>query len=281
MRMASLLFVPGDRPERMEKALNSGADALILDLEDSVSLAHKPMARDAVAAFLDRERTEVKLFVRINPLQGDLAQDDLAAVLAHRPDAITLPKAEGLPSIRQLEAHLEGTDCKIFPIATETPLAMFRLGDYAEANSRLCGLTWGAEDLPAAIGATASRNPDGTFTQPLEVARAMTLFAAHAAGVEAIDTVSPNFKDLDALRRVAERGAADGFTGMMAIHPAQVPIINAAYTPSQEAIDHARQIVDAFAAQPDAGVLSIDGQMIDAPHLKQAQRILSRAGIAS
>lgn len=280
MRLASLLFVPGDRPERMEKALNSGADAIILDLEDSVSLAHKQMAREAVAAFLDRERTTVKLFVRINPLQGDLAHDDLTAVLPHRPDAICLPKAEGLPSIRTLESYLDSSDCLIFPIATETPLAMFRLGDYAEANARLCGLTWGAEDLPAAIGATASRMPDGTFTQPLEVARAMTLFAAHAAGVEAIDTVSPNFRDLDALRRVAERGAADGFTGMMAIHPAQVPVINAAYTPSQEAIDHARRIVDAFAAQPDAGVLSIEGQMVDAPHLKQAQRVLARAGFA-
>ncbi len=279
MRLASLLFVPGDRPERMEKALNSGADALILDLEDSVSLAHKQMAREAVAAFLDRERTNVKLFVRINPLQGDLAHDDLMAVLPHRPDAITLPKAEGLPTIHKLESYLEGTDCKIFPIVTETPLAMFRLGDYAEANSRLCGLTWGAEDLPAALGATAARLPDGTYTQPLEVARALTLFAAHAAGTEAIDTVSPNFKDLDALRRVAERSAADGFTGMMAIHPAQVPVINAAYTPSQEAIDHARKIVEAFAAEPSAGVLSIDGQMIDAPHLKQAQRTLARAGI--
>ena len=144
---------------------------------------------------------------------------------------------------------------------------------------RICGLTWGAEDLPAAIGATQARLADGTFTQPLELARSMTLFAAHAAGVEAIETISPDFKDLDALRRYAERAAADGFTGMMAIHPAQVPVINAAFTPSSEVVAHAQAVVDAFAAAPDAGVLSIDGQMIDAPHLKQAQRVLARAGL--
>jgi citrate lyase subunit beta/citryl-CoA lyase len=281
MRLASLLFVPGDRPERMEKALNSGADALILDLEDSVSAAHKQMARDAVAAFLGRPRSPVKLFVRINPLQGDMARDDLAAVLPFAPDAIALPKAEGLASIRELESLMGDSKAAIFPIVTETPLAMFRLGEYAGASSRLCGLTWGAEDLPAALGATASRLPDGSYTPPLEVARSLALFAAHAAGVEAIDTVFPEFKDLDGLRHFAERGLRDGFTGMMAIHPAQVPVINAAYTPSPEAIDHARMIVEAFAAQPDAGVLSIDGQMIDAPHLKQAQRVLARAGISA
>jgi citrate lyase subunit beta / citryl-CoA lyase len=279
MRLASLLFVPGDRPERMEKALDCGADALILDLEDSVSAAHKPLAREAIAAFLARPRGPVKLFVRINPLQGDLARDDLAAVLPHAPDGIMLPKAEGLASIRELEALLGDSRAVILPIATETPLAMFRLGDYVQASERLCGLTWGAEDLPAALGATASRLPDGSYTPPLEVARAMTLFAAHAAGVEAIDTVFPEFKDLEALRRYAERGLRDGFTGMMAIHPAQVPVINAAYTPSPEAITAARAIVAAFAANPDAGVLSIDGKMIDAPHLKQAQQVLARAGV--
>ena len=277
MRLVSMLFVPGDRPERMEKALGSGADALILDLEDSVSGAHKTMAREAIAAFLDRPRSDVKLFVRINPLQGDMARDDLAAVMPHRPDGVCLPKAEGLASIRELEGLIGDADCAIFPLVTETALAMFKLGEYAGASKRICGLTWGAEDLPAAIGATQARNADGTFTPPLEMARSMTLFAAHAAGVEAIETISPDFKDLDALKRYAERAAADGFTGMMAIHPAQVPVINAAFTPSPETVAHAQKIVDAFAAAPDAGVLSIDGQMIDAPHLKQAQRVLSRA----
>jgi len=279
MRLVSMLFVPGDRPERMEKALGSGADALILDLEDSVSAAHKAMAREAIAAFLDRPRTSVKLFVRINPLQGDMARDDIATVLPHRPDGICLPKAEGLASIRELEGLIGEVECAIFPLVTETPLAMFRLGEYAGASDRICGLTWGAEDLPAAIGATQARLPDGTFTPPIELARSLTLFAAHAAGVEAIETITPNFKDLDALQRYAERAAADGFTGMMAIHPAQVPVINAAFTPTPEAVARARQIVDAFASSPDAGVLSIDGEMIDAPHLKQAQRVLARAGL--
>lgn len=279
MRLVSMLFVPGDRPERMEKALGSGADALILDLEDSVSAAHKSMAREAIGAFLDRPRTGVKLFVRINPLQGDMARDDLAAVMPHHPDGICLPKAEGLASIRELESLTPGSDCAIFPLVTETPLAMFHLGEYAGACPRICGLTWGAEDLPAAIGATQARNADGTFTPPLELARSLTLFAAHAAGVEAVETITPDFKDLDALRRYAERAAADGFTGMMAIHPAQIPVINAAFTPSGEAVAHARRIVDAFAAEPGAGVLSIEGQMIDAPHLKLAERTLARAGI--
>jgi len=281
MQLKSLLFVPGDRPERMEKALNSGADAIVLDLEDSVSSAHKKLARDAITAFLDRPRTDVKLFVRINPLQGNLAHDDLAAVLPCSPDGIALPKAEGLASIREIESLLGESDCAILPIVTETPLAMFRLGEYAGSSPRICGLTWGAEDLPAAIGATASREADGTYTPPLELARSLTLFAAHAAQVEAIDTICPDFKDLEALRRYARQGVRDGFTGMMAIHPAQVPIINETYTPSQADIDHARKIVDAFAAQPEAGVCSIDGRMIDAPHLKQAQRILSRAGLTT
>jgi len=279
MRLVSMLFVPGDRPERMEKALGSGADALILDLEDSVSAANKQMAREGIAAFLDRPRTGVTLFVRINPLQGDMARDDLAAVMPHGPDGICLPKAEGLSSIRELESLIGDAPCAIFPLVTETPLAMFRLGEYAGASNRICGLTWGAEDLPAAIGATQARNPDGTFTPPLELARSMTLFAAHAAGVEAIETISPDFRDLDALRRYAERAAADGFSGMMAIHPAQVPVINAAFTPSAETVAHAQAVVEAFAAAPGAGVLSIDGQMIDAPHLKQAQRTLARAGL--
>lgn len=279
MRLASLLFVPGDRPERMEKALGAGADALILDLEDSVSAGRKDVARDAIATFLARTRTAVKPFVRVNPLQGDLARDDLAAILPYRPHGIVLPKAEGLASIRELEDLIGDADCAILPIVTETPLAMFKLGEYAGASKRICGLTWGAEDLPAAIGATASREADGSYTAPLELARSLTLFAAHAAAVEAIDTICPDFKDLDALRRYAERGARDGFTGMMAIHPAQVPVINAAYTPSQDAIAQAQRIVDAFAARPDAGVLSIDGQMIDAPHLKQARRVLARTGL--
>jgi citrate lyase subunit beta/citryl-CoA lyase len=279
MRLRSLLFVPGDRPERMEKALGLGADALILDLEDSVTAAQKGEARAAIAAFLARERT-VALFVRINPLDSGLADDDLAAVLPGRPDGIVLPKAEGAASLAALIARLGVSAARILPIATETPAAMFRLHEYADATDRLAGLTWGAEDLPAAIGATAAREADGRYTAPIELARSLTLFGAHAAGVPAIETVYPAFRDLAGLAAYAARGARDGFTGMMAIHPSQVAVINAAFTPSPEAVAEARAIVALFAANPDAGALQLDGRMVDAPHLKQARRILDRAGEA-
>lgn len=280
MRLRSLLFVPGDRPERMEKALRLGADALILDLEDSVAPSRKDEARAAIASFLYHPREAVRLFVRINPLQGDLALADLDAVMPGRPDGIVLPKVEGAPSLRLLDQMLSDRgdeSAVILPIATETPLAMFRLGDYGGITPRLAGLTWGAEDLPAAIGAETAREPDGSYTPPVQLARSLALYGAHAAGVPAIETVYPDFRDLEGLRAYAERGARDGFTGMMAIHPNQVAVINAAFTPSAEAVAHARAIVEAFAANPGAGVLSIDGKMVDAPHLKQAQRLIERA----
>jgi citrate lyase subunit beta/citryl-CoA lyase len=276
--MRSWLFVPGDRPERMEKALALGADALILDLEDSVAPAAKAEARTAVATFLASRSPQGQgpaVFVRVNPLESGLNDDDLAAVLPARPDGLVLPKAEGATSIDALAARAPGLP--ILPIATETPAAIFRMGDYAQVADRLAGVTWGAEDLPAAIGASASREADGSYTAPYQLARSLTLFAAAAAGVAPIETVYPNIRDEAGLRRVAETAARDGFTGMMAIHPAQVPIINAAFTPSPEAVAAAREIVDAFAANPHAGVLKIGGKMIDAPHLKQAQRVLARA----
>jgi citrate lyase subunit beta/citryl-CoA lyase len=275
-RLRSLLFVPGDRPERMEKALGLGADALILDLEDSVTLAAKPAAREAVAAFLAHDHS-VPLYVRINPLDSGLADDDLAAVLPARPDGIVLPKAEGAASLRTLDAKLSG-DIAILPIATETPAAIFTLGSYANVTPRLAGLTWGAEDLPAAIGAATAREADGSYTAPYQLARSLTLFGAHAAGVPAIETVYPDFRDLDGLAAYAARAARDGFTGMMAIHPAQVPVINHAFTPTAEQVAHARRVIDLFAANPGAGALSLDGKMVDAPHLKAAQRLLARAG---
>ncbi len=274
MRLRSLLFVPGDRPERMEKALGLGADALILDLEDSVALEKKAEARGAVAAFLARPGRPVTLFVRINPLDGGMAADDLAAVLPGRPDGIVLPKAEGAASLRGLDALLGASDARILPIATETPAAMFRLGEHGGVTERLIGLTWGAEDLPAAIGARSAREADGRYTEPYKLARSLTLFGAAAAGVAPIETVYPDFRDLDGLARYAADAARDGFTGMMAIHPAQVVVINAAFTPSDVDIAHARAVVAAFAASPGAGALSLDGRMIDAPHLKQAERLL-------
>ncbi|HEX8447307.1 MAG TPA: CoA ester lyase [Sphingomonas sp.] len=278
MRLRSLLFVPGDRPDRMEKALGCGADALILDLEDAVAPARKGEARAAVAAFLAQPRGAVARFVRINPLDSDLATADLDAVLAQAPDGIVLPKAEGGESLRRLDAMLGRSDARILPIATETPAAMFLLGSYGGVTARLCGLTWGAEDLPVAIGAMTSREPDGRYTAPYEVARSLALFGAAAAGVAPIETVFPDFRNLDGLRAYAERGARDGFTGMMAIHPTQVAVINAAFTPSDAAVAEARAIVAAFAANPDAGALAIAGRMVDAPHLKRARRVLAAAG---
>lgn len=278
MKLRSMLFVPGDRPDRMEKALASGADALILDLEDSVTPANKGAARQAVAKFLAETRSEVSLWVRINPLDSGMTQDDLGA--AHGADGIVLPKAENGADVASLDAMLGGIAARILPIATETPAAVFGLGSYAGCSPRLAGITWGAEDLPAAIGAVSSREKDGSYTPPYEMIRALTLFGAHAAGVRAIETVYPDFRNLDGLKAYCMRAMRDGFTGMMAIHPAQIEIINTAFTPSEEAVTHAQRVVAAFAANPDAGALQLDGKMIDAPHRKQAEALLKRAGLA-
>lgn len=278
MRLRSLLFVPGDRPDRFAKAAASGADALILDLEDAVAVSAKDAARAAVADWLG-EPAVVPRFVRINPIDGPLAIADLDALVGTRPDGIVLPKAEGAATIARLDALLAGrglSDLRLLPIATETPAAIFQLGSYAGVAHRLVGLTWGAEDLPAAIGAATARGADGGYTAPYELARSLTLFGAHAAGVAAIDTVYPAIRDEAGLAAYAARAARDGFTGMMAIHPAQVAAINAAFTPDAATIARAQAIVDAFAAAPDAGALQVDGRMVDAPHLKQAQRILAR-----
>jgi citrate lyase subunit beta/citryl-CoA lyase len=279
MRLRSLLFVPGDRPDRMEKALGCGADALILDLEDAVAPAAKPEARRAVAAFVAAHPT-ASLWVRINPLDGPEADKDLQAILGARPDGIVLPKAEGGASVTELAQRLTlsgNATAQILAIATETPAAMFQLGTYGGVK-RLAGLTWGAEDLPAAIGAATSREEDGRYTAPYELARSLCLFGAAAAGVAPIETVFPAFRDLEGLAAYAARARRDGFTGMMAIHPDQVPVINAAFTPSEAEIAHARAVVAAFAANPGAGALSLDGKMIDRPHLVQAQRVLVALG---
>ena len=278
MRLRSLLFVPGDQPERMEKALGAGADVLILDLEDAVTPDRKKEARACVTKFLSREPRDVPLFVRINPLGSGMADDDLAAIIAGKPDGIVLPKAEGGRSLIDLDQRLKAlgnSQSAILPIATETPAAIFVLGSYGGVTPRLCGLTWGAEDLPAAIGAATSREEDGRYTPPYETARSLLLFGAHVAGVPAIETVYPAFRDLDGLKAYAARGRRDGFSGMMAIHPAQVEVINAAFTPSDAEIAWARRIVELFDKNPGVGVLSLDGKMVDAPHLRQAKRLLT------
>lgn len=282
MRLRSLLFVPGDRPERFVKAAESGADAIILDLEDSVSPAHKESARAAVADYLGGERSTFTL-VRVNPLDSHFTAADIAAIINARPDAIMLPKAEGAASIAQLDTLIrnkaqDGASMPaILPIATETPQAIFTLGSYREVQDRLLGLSWGAEDLLASIGAATAREEDGSYTAPYQFARSLTLFAAHGAGTAAIDTVFPAIKDVDGLALYAARARRDGFNGMLAIHPSQIAPINAAFTPSEAELARAHAIVEAFAANPGAGVLQVDGKMIDAPHLKQARHILSQA----
>ncbi|AHG48304.1 citrate lyase (plasmid) [Rhizobium leguminosarum bv. trifolii CB782] len=277
MRLRSLLFVPGDRPERFEKALSSGADAVILDLEDSVAPVNKPRAREAVHEFALGHVDETALLIRINPLTSPEFEADLAALNGLHPFAIMLPKAEGAASVLTLAGSLASA-IPILPIATETPSAIFEIGSYREVSANLCGLTWGAEDLPAAIGATTARRTDGRYTPPYELARSLTLFAAHAAAVPAIETVYPDFRDLNGLRAYAGRGRRDGFSGMMAIHPSQVETINHAFTPDVSEITWAEGVAAAFAARPEAGVIQLDGRMLDLPHLKLALRILESAG---
>ena len=276
MKLRSLLFVPADRPERFAKAAASGADALILDLEDSVSPEKKDVGRTAIAKWLASDRAGVTTFVRVNPLDGDLTDADLAAVLPGRPDGLLLPKAEGAKSVEALVGKLGGTGIPVLPIATETPAAIFQLGSYGVVASHLAGLTWGAEDLPAAIGAATSREADGSYTAPYELVRSLTLFGAHAAGSPAIETVFPRIDAPEALAAYVARARRDGFTGMMAIHPAQVATINAGFTPTEAEVAHARAVIDAFAVNPGVGALKLDGKMIDRPHLVQAQHIIAQ-----
>ena len=281
--LRSLLFVPADRPERFAKAAASGADAIIVDLEDSVSLAQKPAGREAITAYLAEGERTCQVFVRVNALDSGMTAEDLAAVLpgqdpANWPDAIVLPKAEGADSVRALLALMGDAVVPILPIATETAAAVFELGSYGAVRDAICGLTWGAEDLPASIGASSSREADGRYTAPYEMVRSLTLFGAHKAGVAAIETVFPNIKDEQGLTGYLDRARRDGFTAMMAIHPAQVAAINAAFTPSEEELAHAREIVALFAADPTLGVVQLHGKMVDRPHLRLAEALIARAG---
>jgi citrate lyase subunit beta/citryl-CoA lyase len=286
--MRSLLFVPGDSPKKLEKALACGADALIVDLEDSIAAERKAEARTTTLGFLKevkRSRSRAKLFVRVNGLETGLTDADLE-VLGGNPDGVMLPKAEGGASIVHLDAKLTAREAmigldsghvRILAIATETAQALFVAGSYRGASRRLLGLTWGAEDLSAELGADANRDAQGQFTDPYRLARTLCLAAAASANVQAIDTVYVDFFNTEGLRREAEEARRDGFTGKMAIHPAQVPVINEVFTPSAAAIAKARAVVAAFAAQPGAGVVAIEGVMYDRPHLTRAQQVLARA----
>jgi citrate lyase subunit beta / citryl-CoA lyase len=285
----SLLFVPGDSGRKLEKGLQAGADALILDLEDSVALSEKETARRVTAEFLAAARSKShrpRLFVRVNGLTTGLTDADLDAVMAAGPDGIMLPKTVGGQDVAHLAAKIAVREAEyglpdgattIVAIATENARGVFALGTLAGSSHRLVGVTWGGEDLAADLGAEANRDSDGAYTAPYRLARSLTLFAAAAAEVDAIDTVYTNFRDTDGLASECREARRDGFVAKMAIHPAQVPVINEAFTPSPEALAHARAIVELFAQAPGAGVVGLNGQMIDRPHLKQAERLLARA----
>lgn len=286
--MRSFLFVPADSAKKLDKAMTSGADALLIDLEDSVALDGKARARDSAAAFIEKARAVTPrpfLCVRVNGLQTGLTDADLDALAPAKPDAIMLPKAEGGASVihaaaklavREAQNDLPDGYIKILPIATETAVSLFVAGTFALARERLIGLTWGAEDLSAELGAHANRDAEGRFLDPYRLARALCLAGAAAAHVPAIDTVYVDFRNEQGFRRECEEAARDGFIGKMAIHPAQVPIINSVFTPDAEALARAQAIIDAFAKDPGAGVVGIGGVMYDRPHLARAERLLRR-----
>jgi len=290
--MRSLLFVPADGGMKLDKAMASGADAIIVDLEDSISPEGKTEARRSAADFLRgaaQARQRPRLIVRINGLASGLTDADLDAIVPGRPDGIMLPKAEGGGDVTHLDAKLlarEATSVlaegsiKVLAIATETASALFLAGSFRGASGRLEGLTWGAEDLSAELGALATRDADGRLLDIYRLARALCLAGAAAAQVQAIDTVMVEFRDLAALRRETEQARRDGFTGKMAIHPAQVPVINEIFTPTPEQIAEARAVIAAFAANPGKGTIGIDGVMHDRPHLERAKRLLAHASAA-
>lgn len=287
MRLRSLLFVPGDSEKKFAKARTIGADALILDLEDSVAPSMKEAARAQVAALLDdQSQRDWSFFVRVNPFDTGMTFDDLAAVVKPGLDGLLIPKANGAADIARIGDELDRLESaagmtqgrvKIAVVATETPIAMFNLGSYTPPHPRLVALTWGAEDLAAAIGATGNKEEDGHWTDPYRLARSLCLYASASAGVAPIDTLYADFRNPDGLEADCRRARRDGFTGRIAIHPDQVDIINRCFSPSSAEIAEAQKIVDAFAANPDAGTLGIDGKMYDIPHLKAARRTLASA----
>jgi citrate lyase subunit beta/citryl-CoA lyase len=290
--LRSLLFVPGDSERKQAKALQSGADALILDLEDSVAEAALPAARARVRQFLVAHAPEVRslqLWVRANGLASGKLLEDLEAVMAGRPDGVVLPKVSSVRELQEVGRHLSALEAqaglpdgatRIIVIATETPRAVLGLGEYSPetAGARLSGLTWGMEDLSAALGASAKTEADGSLTPVFELARSLCLIAAAAAGVQGIDGVHADFRDTAGLEREVARARRDGFRAKLAIHPDQVPIINAAFSPTGAEVEHARRVVAAFEASGGAGVTSLDGKMLDRPHLVLAQRLLELAG---
>lgn len=286
----SFLFVPGDHPERLAKALDRDADALILDLEDSVAPEDKVRARANVAAFLRETRAEKRralLIARVNGLATGLIDDDLDAVIASAPDAIFLPKAEGGGAISHLDAKLAVREARggladgaiaIYALATETARAVLTTASYAACSARLAGLAWGREDLSVALGTSATHDEYGHLLDTFRLARGLCLLGAYAAGAQAIDAVEPDFTNLARLRRESLAAWRDGFTGKLAIHPSQVAIINECFRPSREELAEARALVAAFAQAGGRGAIAVDGVMRDVPHLERARRLVARYG---
>lgn len=284
--MRSYLFVPGDSERKFARAAEGPADALILDLEDSVGLAQKPAARGITASMLAAPRGRQQRHVRVNALDTGMTLADLAAVMPARPDGIVLPKCADAAQVRQVSLWLDAFEAaagitagstRIIAIATETAGSLFGIGSYVEGGPRLAGLMWGAEDLSASIGARANRI-DGQWLSPFRMARDLCLAAAAAAGVAAIDTVHVDIEDLAGLEADAREAKRDGFTAKAVIHPKHVEVVNAVFAPAPEELDWARRVVAAFAAGDDVGVMRMDGKMLDRPHLRLAERLLNMAG---
>ncbi len=287
--LKSLLFVPGDSEKKLGKALGVGASALILDLEDAVSVERIAIARTMVREFLVAHpvRSRTQLWVRVNPLDTPLALPDLTGVVAGGPDGILLPKINSSAEIVLLDHYLTALEARegvaqgsirIIPVATETPQAMFNAATYRGCSARLAGLTWGAEDLSTAVGASTNRVDSGDYEFTYQLARSLCLLGANAAGVQAIDTITPDFRDPARLAREVRASRRAGFTGKICIHPDQVAGVNAGYAPDAEELAHARAVIAAFAGAGGAGAVQLDGKMLDKPHLTQAQRIVALAG---
>lgn len=291
--MRSILFVPATGGARLDKAFASGADGIILDLEDSITPERKDEARAATLAFLKAKaalKDRPRLLVRINGLETGMVDADLEAVVPGAPDAVLFPKAEGGPTVVHLDAKLTAREAmaglaegsiKILAQAVETAAGVFSAGTYRDCSARLIGLTWGPEDLSAELGAEANRDADGELTEPYRLARNLCLFGAAAARVPAFETIHVDYRNPEVLRQDTEIARRDGFAGRIAIHPAQVPVINEVFTPTSEQIDKAKAVVAAFAANPGAGAVGVDGKMFDRPHLVRAQALLARVNSGS
>src|SRR5258705_3881870 len=285
--MRSLLFIPADDERKLGKGVGCGADALILDLEDAVSTPRKAAAREVATQYVAATRALEKrprLYVRINALDTPHWEEDLAGVMGSRPDGVLLPKARSGEDVHTLSIALNHAEeragaaksaTRIIALTTEVPISLLQMHTYVGASSRLEGLSWGAEDLSAVLGAKTNREPDGTWTAPYMLARNLCLFTAAAANTQPIDTVFVDFRDAPGFRAEASAAARDGFTAKMAIHPSQVAVINEIFTPTAEEIALAQEIVQLFADNPNAGALGLRGQMLDRAHVARAERILA------